>query len=247
MTTSNYIKRQVNKMLTLPGFTFAHDILSANHCLIGGCTGSGKSVLLNDILYTLTGYNPKDNVCIIIDLKRIDFLQWEKFPHVLKIVTDPGLVIPYIDFIINEMENRYSEMEKNRTKNCDAVSLYLIIDEFAQLLTIPGCEQRIVKLGRLARAADIHVILATQDVSKKTISAQIQQNFVYTIGLKCRDKIASKQIIGKYGCETLPRYGKAIVCNGMDYNTIDVPFITEDDIKQRYIDTMNYYGKEMQA
>lgn len=229
-------------MLTLPGFNFAHDILNANHCLIGGCTGSGKSVLLNDILYTLTGYNPNNNLCLIIDLKRIDFLQWEKFPHVLKIVTDPGLVIPYLDIVINEMENRYSEMERNKTKDCNDASLYLIIDEFAQLLTIPGCEQRIIKLGRLARASNIHVILATQDVSKKTISAQIQQNFVYTIGLKCRDKIASKQIIGKAGCENLPRYGKAIVCNGMDYKQIDIPFISDTEIDQRYKEVLQYYN-----
>lgn len=230
-------------MLTLPGFNFAHDILNANHCLIGGCTGSGKSVLLNDILYTLTGYNPENNLCLIIDLKRIDFFQWEKFPHVLKIVTDPGLVIPYLDIVINEMENRYSEMERNKTKDCNDANLYLIIDEFAQLLTIPGCEQRIIKLGRLARASNIHVILSTQDVSKKTISAQIQQNFVYTIGLKCRDKIASKQIIGKAGCEALPRYGKAIVCNGMDYNMIDIPYISESEIDQRYKETMQYYNQ----
>ena len=231
-------------MLTLPGFTFAHDILNANHCLIGGCTGSGKSNLLNCVLYTLTGYNPEDNQCIIIDLKRIDFTQWQKFPHILKIVKDPGLVNAYLDMIISEMYDRYAEMERNETNVCNRCTLYLIIDEFAQVLTIPETEKKIIELGRLARAADIHVILGTQDCSKKTISAQIQQNFVYTVGLKCKDKVASKQVIGKYGLEKLPKYGKAVVCDGMDYKEIEIPFISRSDIEHRYIDTMRYYGKQ---
>lgn len=231
-------------MLTLPGFNFAHDILSANHCLIGGCTGSGKSNLLNCVLYTLAGYNPENNQCIIIDLKRIDFTQWQKFPHILKIVKDPCLVNAYLDIVIAEMYDRYNEMERNETNICNRCTLYLIIDEFAQVLTIPETEKKIIELGRLARAADIHVILGTQDCSKKTISAQIQQNFVYTVGLKCKDKVASKQVIGKYGLEKLPKYGKAIVCDGMDYKTIDIPFITESDIDQRYKETVNYYERQ---
>lgn len=234
-------------MLTLPGFNFCHDILSANHCLIGGCTGSGKSNLLNCVLYTLTGYNPEYNQCIIIDLKRIDFTQWQKFPHIAKIVKDPGLVNAYLDLVISEMYDRYSEMERNETNICNRCTLYVIIDEFAQVLTIPGTEQKIIELGRLARAADIHVILGTQDCSKKTISAQIQQNFVYTVGLKCKDKVASKQVIGKYGLEKLPKYGKAIVCNGMDYNEIEIPFITKSDIQKRYEETMQYYNLKEKA
>lgn len=231
-------------MLTLPGFNFAHDILNANHCLIGGCTGSGKSNLLNCILYTLTGYNPENNQCIIIDLKRIDFTQWQKFPHIAKIIKDPKTVNAYLDLVISEMYDRYAEMEKHETNICNRCTLYVIIDEFAQVLSISKeIEKKIVELGRLARAADIHVILATQSVSKKTITAQIQENFVYSVGLKCKDKIASRQIIGKAGCELLPDYGKAIVCNGMHYHEIEIPYITRSDIQKRYEETMQYYNQ----
>ena len=237
-------------MLTLPGFNFAHDILSANHCLIGGCTGSGKSNLLNCVLYTLTGYNPNDNQCIIIDLKQIDFIDWEQFPHILKIVTDPGLVNAYLDLVISEMHDRYTEMRLKRQKKSDRTTLYLIIDEINQVVQIPGTIDKLTELTRLARASDIHLILAGQnnsrDAKKGGLPACIQQNITFSVGLKCKNKIESRQIIGETGCEKLPDYGKAIVCNGMRYNTVDIPFITEDDIKQRYIDTMNYYGKEMQ-
>lgn len=237
-------------MLTLPGFNFAHDILSANHALIGGCTGSGKSNLLNCILYTLTGYNPENNQCIIIDLKRIDFTQWQKFPHIAKIIKDPKTVNAYLDLVISEMYDRYSEMERNETKICNRYTLYLIIDEINQVTQIPGTIERLTELTRLARASDIHLILAGQNNSRNVkqggLPACIQQNITCSVGLRCKNKIESRQIIGQAGCEALPKYGKAIISEGIETNIIDIPFITEDDIKQRYIDTMNYYGKEMQ-
>lgn len=226
---------------TLEYNSICTDILNANHCLIGGATGSGKSVLLNQILYGITAYNPKYCKVIIIDLKRVDFLQWKDFPHVLRFITRPEQVHHALDELLQEMECRYAEMEAKNIVRSDKYQIYCVIDEFAQVLAIPGTLQKIVKLGQLARAAEIHLILATQDCSKKGIPAQIQQNVTCRVGLKTLDKIASKQVTGITGCESLPRYGKCIIVNGLDMYKTSVEMLHPEDIQNRLKEVNEYY------
>ncbi len=226
---------------SLPGFNFAHKLLASNHVLIGGCTGSGKSVLLSDILWTLSGYNPHDDKYILVDLKRVELNHFKRFPHCIRFVNDKADVIPVLDRLVDIMNTRYSRMEKLEQRQSKEFRIYLIIDEFTQVLDICGkqAELKIAELLRMARAANIHLILATQDVSRKAIPASIQKNIVTRVGLACETAIDSKQIIGIPGCEQLPDYGYAYLKQGRKLDLFQVPMISDTDIQTR----LNYWKK----
>lgn len=198
-------------------------ICNQEHTLIAGTTGSGKSVLLDDLLYVLTGYDPTEEQIILIDLKRVSFLKWRKFPHVVQLVTEPEDVIPCLDRIINQMERRYKSMMARELEQSRDCHIHVVIDELAQVLTVKGAEERIDQLLRLARAANIHLIMATQQPSRAAIPAKIWANVTCTVGLRCKNPIESRQVIGVKGCESLPHHGHAFVQYSEGLVPIDIP------------------------
>ena len=207
-------------------------IMNSSHTLIAGTTGSGKSVLLNSILYGLA--LNINSIFVLIDTKRVELKNYGVIPRNFNRVTEPETVPEVLDLIIDFMDGRYERMSG---KLSDEHPVYVVIDELADLVTGDGPESKhilnqIVKIGRLGRAAKIHLICCTQDPSRRTLSAQLMQNFNTCIALRCKTAIESRQIIGTEGAELLPRYGKAIVANADGYKTIDVPMTPEDDIKE---------------
>ena len=216
------------------------NLVNENHILIGGATGSGKSVLLNDLLYILTSFPSNQQKLILIDLKRVELSRWQDFPHVLETITEPQDVISCLDRIIDFMEYLYKKMQKEKKTYTDNIPVHIVIDELAEVMRVKGAEQRIDTLLRLARAANIHLILATQNVSRSSgIPARLYQNVTCTIGLRCRSAIESRQIIGVAGCEKLPKYGKAYIYNGDGLNLIDIPVLTIADIIIDQLETEN--------
>ena len=207
-------------------------ITNSTHTLIAGTTGSGKSVLLNSILYALA--LNVNYTFLLIDTKRVELKEYAIIPRNFYHITEPEQVPEGLDLVIEEMERRYSTMVG---KKSDEPSVYVVIDELADLVTSNDEVSRrvlnqIIKIGRLGRAANIHMICCTQDPSRRTLSAQLMQNFTTCIALRCKTDIESRQIIGIDGAESLPRYGKAIVSSADGYKTIDVPFTPDEDIKE---------------
>ena len=223
-------------MITVDMVKYSPECLSlvkgTAHTLIAGTTGSGKSVLLNSIIYALlkdgivTGNIP----CFtLIDTKWVELKQYKNLPAVSQYVTEPEDVPEALDNVINTMIKIYSEMPgKETTKGHH----YVVIDELADVLSTYGVLERIIKIGRLGRAAHIHLLCCTQDPSRHTLSAQLVQNFTTRVALRCLDEIESKQIIRISGAEKLPKYGKAIALDSFGYKKIDVPLTPDEDIDE---------------
>lgn len=200
------------------------------HTLIAGTTGSGKSVLLNSIIWSYLSY-PDYNV--FIDLKRVELVRYKNHPRTLAYVNRPEQVIPALDSLIQRMENRYDEMEREGTVLSDRPRVNVIIDELADLLTYKGVEERIVKLMRLGRASRIHLLMATQSPNRKVLTATIQQNVTCAIALRCKSAIESRQVIGVGGAENLPRYGKGLLSDADGIREVTIPMTPEEDIISR--------------
>ena len=145
------------------------DLLKANHILIAGTTGSGKSVMLNTLIYNIIRANKGQ--MFMIDLKRVELSIYKH--EAVQTCTEPEQVVPMLDFVLELMEKRYKRMEHKRLRMTTETPIYVIIDELASLVN--GADkkfnkevlERLIKLGRLGRAAQIHTICATQDPSRE--------------------------------------------------------------------------------
>ena len=204
-------------------------MITSPHTCINGCTGSGKSVLINNFLIELTTvYSPEQVRLILIDPKVVDYAEWKKDKHVLMHVsTEPG-IYRALEAAEKHMKKAYKTLERQGLKRSDGGHIFIIIDELPTVLQSRRCADKIDSLLRLGRAANIHVITASQDSSRSTgTPARLARNFECLIGLRCRAKIASRQAIGSTGCETLPRYGYAyVICPELTTpKLIKIPFL----------------------
>lgn len=217
-------------------------IIAEPHTLIAGATGSGKSTLIDAILYEICADAPCEKQFAIIDLKKISLINWKSFPHCKRYADTAEQAQGLIASVSSLMAERYEEMKQKGLRQYNGSHFYLIIDEAADLLdTCPQSKNDIVHIMRLGRASNIHIVYATQSPDKKTIFAQIQQNITCQVGLRCRDTIASRQIIGETGCELLPRYGKALVYTPAlmavtEYNVVMRTDAEIDELKQWWKD-----------
>lgn len=185
------------------------DILRQTHTLIAGTTGSGKSVLLDSVMYSFF-CDPSRRSAVLIDPKRVELSRFRSWPSVWACETEPDMILSVLRSVLDLMDRRYIEMQRRGERQYSGVEVYVVIDELADLSSLPGFLPLLVRLGRLGRAAGIHIIAATQSPDRKTIPAQLQQNFPARVALRCRDRIESRQILGAPGAEMLPKYGKAL-------------------------------------
>ena len=186
------------------------DILKQPHTLIAGATGSGKSVLINSILYTALHFAPCQKQFILIDPKRVELIDYKRLKHTMLYTSEPHDIVKAIYASVDIMERRYKKMQLQRLKLYEGSDVYIIIDEFADLMTTqkrktlpPLC--RIAQLGRAAR---IHLIIATQRPTKDIINGQIKVNIDSRVALRCPTAQDSRNIINVSGAELLPRYGQ---------------------------------------
>ena len=204
------------------------DDIVSSHTLIAGTTGSGKSVLLNDILVALYHWGAIYNKprCIFFDLKRVELKPYRSLKgFCLGYVTEPRQVTVALDYAIEEMEARYAEMSGRKSNR---PPLIIVVDELADMLSIRGVLDRLVKIGRLGRAANVRLLCCTQDPSRRTLSAQLMQNFTCAVALRCKTAIESRQIIGVPGAEDLPRYGVGILSDPDGMREISIPFMSDE-------------------
>ena len=209
------------------------------HVLIGGTPGSGKSVLLDDMIFHIASKDPRTHKLVIIDPKRVSFMKWESLPHIIRysdekpIAYNPDEITNTLETMVDFMENRYTYMMENRIEKITNNPVYVIIDELANVMLDKKNHTPLYRLLTLGRAADIHVIAATQNPSRKVLPGEMQCCFEgVRIGLHC-SATESRMIIGSPDCDKLPDYGKMIVKKSGRINTYDVPLLDPETIQNQ--------------
>lgn len=208
-----------------------------NHLLIAGKTGSGKSVIVNGIITTLLYKLPSQVQFILIDPKRVELSPYKRIPHTIKYASEPGEMVEALRLAMNICDKRYKEMEKRGERFYTGGDVYVIIDEWADLMTT---NKRLVapivqRLAQIGRASKVHVILCTQTPIAKIIPTEIKCNFDSRVGLHTRSAQDSRNILGYAGLENLPMYGQGIYMTPAGDNLYYIPYVDETE-QRRLID-----------
>lgn len=197
------------------------------HLLVAGTTGSGKSVCLNTIITSLIYKSSPDEVkFIMIDPKQVELSMYEGLPHMVipKVLTDPTKAVNALQWAVDEMERRFRLISQERVRNIDEYNktekvlsrkvkkmpyIVIIFDEFADFMAVAKneIEDKIRRLAGKARAAGIHLILATQRPSTDVVTGTLKANLPARIAFKVASRVDSEVIMGATGAEKLLGYG----------------------------------------
>lgn len=193
-----------------PFYSLYADMLRQPHVLIAGTTGSGKSVVINGMMYAALQHSPAAARFILLDPKRVELIQYSKLPHVLLYASEPDTMRRALQQALDVTEQRYKVMQAQGARKYTGPDLYVVIDELADLMTtdkkhVKPLLQRLCQIGRAAR---VHVIAATQCPLATIIPTEIKVNFDARVGLRTRSAQDSRNILGQACCEDLPRYGQ---------------------------------------
>lgn len=210
-------------------------VFGAEHTLIAGTTGSGKSVLLNGIMRDfLRSYAPCECELLLIDPKLVELDYLKRLPHCKGYADSSSSAASLLRTAVAEMQRRNQVTKQQHLRSYPGRELFIVIDELHPLLISESAvdiKHSLTLLLTQARSARIHVIACTQVPNRKTIPADIVSLFTMRIGLRCVDAIESRQIIGAKGCEMLPRYGKAIVRWNCDMLSATIPMTDYSEVE----------------
>ncbi|MGB4984851.1 MAG: DNA translocase FtsK [Erysipelotrichaceae bacterium] len=197
------------------------DLRKMPHLLVAGATGSGKSVCINSIISSLILRNSPDDVkLVLIDPKKVEFTNFANLPHLIApLITDPKVASVSLTRIVEKMEQRYEIFAKTKVKNIldynelasvdDTVQkmpfIVVVIDELADLMLVAGkeVESSIQRITQLARAAGIHLVVATQRPSVDVITGIIKANIPSRIAFAVSSGTDSRTILDSTGAERL--------------------------------------------
>lgn len=221
-----------------PGGTTAAvciDMLTQPHLLIAGSTGSGKSVLINSLIYTALYKSPLRCQLILIDPKRVELIDYKHLPHTIAYASEPSDIVAALTAAVSIMENRYKRMQAARIKKSTESEIYVIVDEFADLMTTQKRETMplIIRIAQLGRAANIHLVIATQRPTRDIINGQIKVNIDTRVALRCPTAQDSRNIINAKGAETLPRYGYGYYLTPSGCELVKIPMTPPEAIAER--------------
>ena len=213
-------------------YTLFDDMANQPHLLIAGATGSGKSVAINGIIYTLLHRGPASAGLILIDPKRVELVQYSHVPHCLRYASEPSDMVDALRYAMEITERRYQDMQRRGLRKYDGGDIYVIIDELADLMTtqkktVAPILQRLAQIGR---AANVHIIAATQCPIREVIPTAIKCNFDARVALRTRSAQDSRNILGIAGCEALPRYGQCYYMRPEAVERYRVPYYTEEEL-----------------
>ena len=230
----------------ISGRPIVGDLASMPHLLIAGTTGSGKSVCINTIilslLYRLT---PEQCKFILIDPKMLELSTYEGIPHLIcPVITEAKKAASVLGWVVKEMESRYRLMTKEGVRNIDTYNtkhklpmpyIIVVVDEMSDLMLVAGkeIENYIQKLSQMARAAGIHIIMATQRPSVDVITGTIKANFPTRISFQVSSKIDSRTILGEQGAEQLLGKGDMLYMSSANkILRIHAPFVSDVEIEK---------------
>lgn len=212
------------------------DILKQPHTLIAGTTGSGKSCVMNGIIYTALYSSPSRALFILIDPKFTELTMYKDLPHTIAYSTDPAEAHRILNNVCNLITDRYKRAVAQGMKTSNETDVYIFIDELGDLiLSEPGIVDTLGKIARIGRAANVHLIAATQCPNRKTLSAEFAANCPARLGLRCRDKIESRQIIGTNDTVSLPLHGFAYyqAPQFLTPQFVPLPYYTDSALSER--------------
>ncbi len=282
LSTKNYEDNRLGLPLALGkdigGDPVIADLARMPHLLIGGTTGSGKSVAVNTMILSLLYRLPPDRCrFIMIDPKMLELSVYQDIPHLLTpVVTEPRKAIVALKWVVREMEDRYRAMSAQGVRNIAGYNeklgearkkgtlltrkvqtgidpetrrptfeeeeidlnplpfIVVIIDEMADLMLVAGkeIEAAVQRLAQMARAAGIHVVMATQRPSVDVITGTIKANFPTRISFQVTSKIDSRTILGEQGGEQLLGQGDMLyMAGGGKIARVHGPFVSDGEVE----------------
>ncbi|MBI5409046.1 MAG: DNA translocase FtsK 4TM domain-containing protein [Nitrospirae bacterium] len=235
------------------GTPITADLARMPHLLIAGATGSGKSVGMNSIVLSLLfRASPKEVKMLMIDPKMLELSAYQDIPHLLMpVITLTKEAANALKMLVIEMERRYRMLAETGARNIEAYNqkiraersavqrdtlpyIVIFIDELADLMFATGheAEDSIARLAQMARAAGIHLILATQRPSVDVITGIIKANFPSRISFQVSSKLDSRIILDTYGADQLLGKGDMLfVSPGKRIKRIHGAYVSEEEIK----------------
>lgn len=237
------------------------DLAKMPHLLVAGTTGSGKSVCLNTMIVSLL-YNasPDDVKLIMIDPKKVEFTVYKAIPHLLvPVVADPRKAAGALSWAVAEMDKRYALFADNGVRNLQGYNTFalshglpkmpqivIIIDELSDLMMAASneVEDSICRLAQKARAAGMHLIVATQRPSVDVITGLIKANIPSRIAFAVKSQIDSRTIIDTQGAEKLLGNGDMLYCPvGLSKPVrVQGSYVSDDEI-ERVIEFVTSQGE----
>ncbi len=242
----------------ITGKTIVVDLSQMPHLLVSGTTGSGKSVSMHSmILSLLYSKDPDECKFILVDPKMLELSMYNGIPHLLTpVVTNPKDAVQVLKWAVQEMERRYKLLSEVEVRNISSFNekiqnktfvaktdvkyekmpyLVVIVDEMADLMLTAGkeIEVSIQRLAQMARAAGIHIIMATQRPSVDVITGTIKSNFPVRITFQLASKIDSRTIMGdNSGAEQLLGKGDMLYLSpGCPTTRIQAPFVSDEEVQ----------------
>ena len=250
LNNSDFKKKEIKLPIALgksiSGIPIVGDLAAMPHLLIAGTTGSGKSVCINTIILSLLyRHTPEKCKFILIDPKMLELSTYEGIPHLLcPVITEAKKAASVLGWVVKEMESRYRLMTKEGVRNIDGYNLkhklpmpyiVVIVDEMSDLMLVASkeIENYIQKLSQMARAAGIHIIMATQRPSVDVITGTIKANFPTRISFQVTSKIDSRTILREQGAEQLLGKGDMLYMSSANRIVrIHAPFVSDNEIEK---------------
>jgi S-DNA-T family DNA segregation ATPase FtsK/SpoIIIE len=242
----------------ITGAPILAELMDMPHLLIAGATGSGKSVCINSIICSiLYRASPRQVRLILIDPKFVELQPYNDVPHLLlPVISDAKKATMALDWVCQEMDERYQTMQKAGVRNLDAYNkklgpdeeplprIVLVVDEMSDLMTTSGkiIEDHIKRITAKARAAGICLILATQRPSVNIITGVIKANIPGRIAFRVSSPFDSKTILDAQGAEKLLGYGDMLFRGNIrEPVRVQGCFVSDRDVEQtvEYIKSRN--------